>query len=73
VRILPLNAAEGDENDQPPEPEEIARLLTLMDQVQPFEMTDEERAKLEADRQARKMREKAGFDQHADKLRSMWK
>jgi hypothetical protein len=53
-------------------PEEIARVLATMDQIQPLELSDEERATLHADRQARKEWEKAHFDEHADKLRSMW-
>jgi hypothetical protein len=53
-------------------PDEIARTLALMDQVQPFEFTEQERAELEADRQGRKEWEKAHFDEHADRLRSMW-
>jgi hypothetical protein len=73
VRILPVNAAEADDEDRPLGPEEIARVLALMDQVQPFEMTEEERAAWEARRQARKDWEKAGFNEHADKLRGMWK
>jgi hypothetical protein len=53
-------------------PEEIRRLLALMDRVQPWEMTAEEQAAWEADRQSRKEREKARFDQHADKLLRTW-
>ena len=73
VDVVPVNAAEPDDEDRPMGPEEIARILALMDQVQPFESTDAERAAWEADRRARKEWEKAHFDEHADKLRSMWK
>ena len=73
VTVLPVNGSEQDDGDQPLRSDEIARLLSLMDKVQPFDMTEEERARWEADRRAHKMMEKAGFDQHADKLRSMWK
>ena len=39
--------------------EEIARTLAAMEKIEPFEMADEERDALEADRQARKAWEKA--------------
>jgi hypothetical protein len=35
-------------------------------------MTDEEKTAIEADRQARKEWEKAQFNEHGDRLRSMW-
>ncbi len=53
-------------------PEEIARTLAIMEKIEPFEMSDEERAALEADRQARKEWEKAHFDERAEKLRRVW-
>jgi hypothetical protein len=71
VEILPVGQAEAEE-DTPPDPDEIARLLALMDQVQPFEMTDEERAAWQTDRQARKDSEIARFGERAEKLRRMW-
>jgi hypothetical protein len=37
-----------EDNDRPPNPEEIAAALAAMDQVEPLEMTDEERAETEA-------------------------
>ncbi len=43
-----------------------------MNEIEPFEMTDEERAAIEADRQARKQWEKGRFNEHADRLRSLW-
>jgi hypothetical protein len=52
--------------------DEIATTLAAMDQVAPFEMTEEEQINWEAERQARKDREKAAFAQHAEKLRSAW-
>lgn len=60
------------EDDGPMTPEEIARTLAAMDKIEPFDMTDEERAAIEADRQARKEWEKAHFNEHADKLRRLW-
>jgi hypothetical protein len=53
-------------------PDEIARTLADMEKIEPFEMTDAERASIEADRQARKEWEKAHFDEHADRLRRIW-
>jgi acyl-CoA reductase-like NAD-dependent aldehyde dehydrogenase len=43
-----------------------------MEKIEPFEMTDAERAAIEADRQARKEWEKAHFDERGDKLRRIW-
>jgi len=72
VEILPLGRAAENHEDTLPTPDEIARLLALMDRVEPFDMTDEERAAWEADRQTRKESEKAHFADHAEKLRRMW-
>jgi hypothetical protein len=59
-------------DDGPLTLDEIAWILTAMDAIQPFEMTDQERAQIEADRQSRKEWEKARFFEHADRLREMW-
>ena len=53
-------------------PEAIADWLKWYDSLQPLIFTEEERAALEADRQARKEWEKAHFNEHAEKLRRMW-
>jgi len=53
-------------------PEEIAKILAAMDQIEPFDMTEAERAAWEADRQARKQHDKAQFAQHAEELRRDW-
>ena len=37
-----------EDNDRPPTPEEIAAALAAMDEVEPFDMTDAERAEAEA-------------------------
>lgn len=62
----------GEDDDRPPTPEEIKAVLAAMEKVEPFELTDEERAAQEADRRARKEWEKAHFDGHGEKLRGMW-
>ncbi len=72
VEIVPLGLPESVNEEEALTPDEIARTLAAMDAVEPFEMTDEERADIEADRQARKEWEKARFNEHADRLRSMW-
>jgi hypothetical protein len=59
-------------DDDETSPEEIARTLATMDQVEPLEMTEEELAAWEAERQARKEWEKAHFFEQAEKLRRMW-
>jgi hypothetical protein len=51
---------------------EIAETLAAMDRIEPFEMTAPEEAAWQAERQARKQREKAAFAEHADELRRMW-
>lgn len=58
--------------DPPMTPEEIARILTAMEKIEPLELTEEEEKELASERQARKEREKACFNEHADKLRDMW-
>jgi hypothetical protein len=52
--------------------EEIARILAAMERIEPLEMTDEERARLEADRLARKEWEKAHFEERAEKIQRAW-
>lgn len=71
VEIHPLgNGANGDQAAM--SPDEIARTLAAMDQVEPFEMTDAEQAAWETERRARKERDKAQFAEHAEKLRKGW-
>ncbi len=53
-------------------PEEIARTLAAMDQIEAFDMTEGELAAWEADRRSRKEQDKARFAEHAEKLRSQW-
>jgi len=60
------------DNGGPMTPEEIAAALAAMDKIEPLEMTDEERAAWEAERQAQKEWEKAHFAGHAEKLRRTW-
>ena len=52
-------------------PDEIARTLEAMDELEPFEMSDEERVAIEADPRPARW-EKAYFDEHADRLRRIW-
>ena len=52
VRLLtPAGTKTATDDEGPLTPEEIARTLAAMDKVEPFEMTDEERAAIEAWRQ----------------------
>ncbi len=67
VEIVPAGLISGDEDmPGPMTPDEIAKTLAAMDQVEPFEMTEAERAAIEANRQARKEWEKVHFDEHND-------
>ena len=52
--------------------EEIAHALSSMDQVEPLEMTDAERAAWAVGQQARTRREKSQFTEHAESLRRAW-
>lgn len=49
--------------------EEIAKTLAAMDQVEPFDITEEESAVWEAERHTAKQREKAQFSVHAEERR----
>jgi hypothetical protein len=51
---LPNGSTERNDEDGPMSPEEIDRVLAAMEQIQPFDMTDAERAAWETERQARK-------------------
>lgn len=69
VEIRPTwNGATDD--DMPPE--EIARVIAAMDQIEPLDLTDSEREAREAERKNRKDWEKAQFAKNAAKLREMW-
>jgi hypothetical protein len=73
VEIVPVGLMDPVDAEEAISPDEIARTLAAMDEIEPFDMTDEERAAIGADRQARKGWEKSRFNEHADRLRSMWK
>ena len=72
VEIVPVGFTDPAHDEGPMSPDEIARTLAAMNEVEPFDMTAEEETAIEADRQARKEWEKAQFDEHGDRLRSMW-
>jgi len=71
VDVVPVRRQKSAE-DGPMTPDEIARTLAAMDAVQPFEISDQERAAIEMDRQARRDWEKARFNEHAERLRGIW-
>jgi hypothetical protein len=71
VEILPVAPSAVDDLAQLTS-DEIARTLAAMDEIEPFEMTDAERAAIETDRLARKEWEKSHFDEHGDRLRRLW-
>ena len=60
------------EEDWPTDPEGIARLVALMEQMEPVEMTPEEWAAWEAERKAHKEWEKANFEKRARKLEELF-
>ncbi len=53
-------------------PDEVARTLAAMERVQPFEMTDQERAMIAANRRAHKEWEKVRVNEDANRLGGMW-
>ncbi len=71
VEIHPLGQ-NGNGVDDTMSPEEIARTLAAMDQIEPFEMTEAEEAALETERRGHRDREKAAFAEHAEELRRQW-
>ena len=71
VNVVPVQGLPDDE-DWDNSAEGIADWLKWYDSLQPLLFTAEERAALEADRQARKEWEKAHFDERAEKLRGLW-
>ena len=50
VEIVPVGLRAPWTTEETMSPDEIARTLAAMDEIEPFEMTDEERAAIEADR-----------------------
>jgi hypothetical protein len=72
VEIVPVGLTRSVDPEGTMSPDEIVRTLAAMAEIEPFEMTDEEGAAIEADRQARKEWEKARYIEHADRLRRTW-
>ncbi len=60
------------EEDWPTDPEGIARLLALMDQIEPLEMTPEEEVAWQADRRARKDWAKAHFEKRSQQIKELF-
>ena len=71
VEVRPLSESSM-AGDAPMTSDEIARTLAAMDAVQSFELSDEERATIDAARQARKAWEIANFDQRAGQVGRGW-
>lgn len=72
VEVVPVGSMGPSGEGDTMGPDDIARTLAAMERVEPFEMMDDEWAAIEADRLARREWEKAGFDDHSDRLRSVW-
>jgi hypothetical protein len=60
------------EEDWPTDPEGIARLVALMDQLEPLEMTPEDDAAWEAVRKAHKEWEKAHFERWSRQMEGLF-
>ncbi len=54
VEIHPIRDEAPSDDHRPMSPEEIARLLTAMEKIEPFEMTPQEEAEIEAGRKRSK-------------------
>src|SRR5438128_2405935 len=72
VEIQPVDRGTPANGEGPLSSDEIARILAAMDQIEPFVLTDDERAAFETDRQARKEWEQAHFNEQADRLQEDW-
>jgi len=72
ILIVVPDEARDREDDWDNSPAAIAAWLEWYDSLEPLIQTDQELAALDADRQARRAWEKAQFEAHADRLRSMW-
>ena len=69
---LPEGSRSLREEDWPDTPEGIARHLSLMDRIEPMDLTAEEEADWESARMMRKELEKARFDEQAEALGQGW-
>jgi hypothetical protein len=72
VEIILIGLAGSADDEGTMSPDKIARTLAAMNEIEPSEMSDEERAAIAANRRAHWECEKARFDEHADRLRSLW-
>lgn len=71
VEIHPVGTAVTDDVDAM-SPEQIGIVLSAMDKVHAFDLSDAERIAWDAERQAAKQSDKAVFVPHAENLRGMW-
>jgi hypothetical protein len=72
VRVIPMRRTETVENDEPMTVDEIAGTMATMENFEALEFTVEDRAAIEAQRQAHRTWEKSRFFDHAERLREMW-
>ena len=72
VLQIPVPGDVARQVDEPMSAEEIQQVLAAMDRMEPLRMSDAELAAWEAERNARKEREKALFFERAEKLQRMW-
>jgi hypothetical protein len=71
VEILPVGLARP-ADEGPLTTNEITRTLAAMEAIQPFELSELERAAIVLDREARNEWEKSRFKEHAEWLREIW-
>jgi hypothetical protein len=72
--LLRIDAAltSDEESVQPNDPASIAEWITWMRSLEPLELTDDESALWQADRDRRKAEEKANFAAEFERLRGIW-
>ena len=69
VIVMPNVNREGEKE---PTPEEIAQTLAAIDNILPFDMSDEELANWEADRRRQREFEKANFEARGEAIGRNW-
>lgn len=73
IELVPVGEKIGlEESEWDDSPEGIEDWIQWLDSLEPLIFTEEELARIEADRQARKEWEKKHFFEHADKLAKLW-
>jgi hypothetical protein len=71
-RLLVVEESVADDDEQPDDPETIARWIAEFEAIPPLEMTAEEEAEWQAARKAQRDLEKSTFNERVEELRRMF-